>query len=107
MVANYNPSTASGVTWVRCNAVHIVNEYGKTPIIRFNEEKILTIGDEVVTKLSPSSAVVFDAENGVVPLVNPETNLPTGETVTHMQIYQILHSAYLQAAMARDAAEGP
>lgn len=105
MIANYLETSAAGTTWRRCCNVFIDNAYGSTPVIRFGEEKIFNIDGEIVIKPSMPCATVFSA-TGSVPLVDPETNLPTGETITHAEIYRILHSAYLQAAITRDAEEG-
>ena len=104
MSANYLEATASGVTWQRCHNLQISNELGAAPVIRFSEEKVFNIDGTIVKKGMMGCAVLFDP-TATISLVDPATNLPTGETVTHAQAYQILHSAYIQAAMARDAEE--
>lgn len=104
MSGNYLETTASGVTWQRCNSLQISNELGVTPVIRFSEERVFNIDGTIVKKGVMGCAMLFDP-TAVIPLVDPATNLPTGEVVTHAQVYQILHSAYIQAAMARDAEE--
>lgn len=104
MSGNYLETTASGVTWQRCNSLQISNELGATPVIRFGEEKVFNIDGTIVKKGMMGCAVLFDP-TATISLVDPATNLPTGETITHAEVYRILHSAYLQAAMARDAEE--
>lgn len=104
MPQNYLETPTSGVAWVRCKEVTIDNTLGSPAVVRFVEEKVINLDGEFIHKFSPSSAMVFDP-TATISLVDPATNLPTGETITHAEVYRILHSAYLQAAMARDAEE--
>ena len=102
-MSNYKETSVAGTSWVRCSTVIIQNDLGETPTVVFAEQKIINLdGAQQVVQPMGSVRLGFDPD-ATLPLVDPATNLPTGETVTHAQAYQILHSAYLQAAMARDA----
>ena len=104
-MSNYKETTIAGTSWVRCSTVIIQNDLGETPTVVFTEQKIINLdGAQQIVQPTGSVRLGFDP-TATLALVDPDTNLPTGETVTHAQAYQILHSAYIQAAMARDAEE--
>ena len=69
------------------------------------QQQIEQLGDEVVVKDVGNLSVVFDPA-AVIDLVDPATGLPTGQTMTHGDVYVALHSLYLQLATERDAAQG-
>jgi hypothetical protein len=102
-MANYNESAVSGTKWQRCKTVTIKNNYGRLPVAIF-EEEIVTLIDSNLARLGNDSCILdFDAENGSIDLLNPETGAPLGTTCTHTELYVILYSLYMQAATARDA----
>lgn len=104
-MSNYKESSVAGTSWVRCSTVIIQNDLGETPTVVFTEQRVINLdGAQQIVQPMGSVRLGFDPATPL-PLVDPATNLPTGETVTHAQAYQILHSAYIQAAMARDAEE--
>lgn len=103
-MANYKESTVTGSKWQRCRAVTIVNEYQQMPSAYFQEEEVVSIGTEVVKRDNMACVAAFDPVAGVIPLINPETGEPTGTSFSHADLYVVLHSLYLQAAAARDAA---
>ena len=103
-MSNYNEVTAEGVAWTRCNLVEIENGLAAEKRISFHEQRVVALAGKNFTEPTSALLVPFDPAE-TIPLVDPSTNLPTGETTTHAEAYRILHSAYLQAAMARDAEE--
>ena len=104
-MSNYRETTIAGTSWVRCSTVIIQNDLGETPTVVFSEQTVINLdGAQQVVQPKGSLRLGFEP-TALVSLVDPATNLPTGETVTHAEVYRILYSAYLQTAMARDAEE--
>lgn len=104
-MSNYRESAVSGIEWIRCGAVQITNPYQIVPAVTFVEERVLSIvGNDPIFSSAGSITVPFDAAK-VIPLINPETGAPTGASVTYGEAYAILFSAYIAAALERDAAE--
>lgn len=105
-MANYQETTVSGESYVRCNYVKINN--GMTSkIISFQEEKIINLEDETITKNVGSVSEEFKAENAqtAFPMLNPETGQPVdGASMTYEGVYTALYSLYLHLATERDAA---
>ncbi len=102
---NYKESTVVGTSYVRCNRVQIVNKLNQTPWVVFGEEKVITTEDGSVTLPTSGTAEctkLFDPIGGSIALLDPETDTPTGETVSHAKLYQILYSLYLETAQERD-----
>lgn len=116
-MANYKEQTLAGTSWVRCNIMSVSNPLPNTgpkipgtneyigPIARFLEEKVINI-DGIPTVISPESTTCEKrfSPTATITLLNPETNLPTGQTMTHGELYGILYSLYIQTALERDAA---
>lgn len=106
-MANYQETAESGTSWVRATSVHIHNPLGGTPSISFEEEQVLVVGDKtfrngygnMVNRLHKT----FDP-SGFINLRHPVTGQLIGQTVTHEQLYVLLHSLYMEMAEARDAA---
>lgn len=104
---NYDESTVSGQTWQRCHQIVIENPRTGDQVVRFDEERVLLLdgGAEVRTPVG-ALAVVFDPAREI-PLRNPMTGELTGESTTYGAAYVLLYSAYLAAALERDAASAP
>jgi hypothetical protein len=119
---NYNETTLSGSSWVRCNYISISNllqdyedinavampsgvNIDKTPLISFSEETVVTLQNNKVlrTPLGGQSLVKRFNITETFPVLNPETNLPTGQTLSHQDLYVYLYSLYIQTATERDA----
>ena len=112
---NYKQTDVVGVAWTRCRAVTIVNPLkGKGainplngqeqgPMAFFQEEEVLSIPNNIIT--TDKGAISKDyVPTDTIPLLDPATGNPTGESVTQAQLYQILYSLYIQTATARDNA---
>lgn len=101
MTANYKETTTTGTTWTRCTRVVVNNDFGEPPYVLFFEQQVFNVGGSMVRDLGVLRQN-FDPD-GVIPLINPQTGEATGSTITQAEAYAVLYSAYLQAAMARDA----
>ena len=105
MTANYKETTATGTTWTRCTRVVVNNDINETPYVLFFEQQVFNLEGQQTLKDSGVLRQDFEPD-AVIPLINPQTGEATGATVTQAEAYAVLYSAYLQAAMARDAEEG-
>lgn len=102
-MADYKESQIMGSEYTRCSQVVISNPLASTPQVQFYEERVAVIGDRCLFTPSGHIQVRFDADK-VIPLVNPETlGLIPGQSTTMGQLYLALFSAYIQAALERDA----
>lgn len=104
MTANYKEITTTGTTWTRCTRVVVNNDFGEPPYVLFFEQQVFNAGGQQILKDLGVLRQGFDPD-GVIPLINPLTGEATGATITQAEAYAVLYSAYLQAAMARDAEE--
>ena len=106
-MANYNETTVSGSEYTRCNTICITNPYGKTPSVQFGEERATVLGvDRVLFEQTGGISATFDPLK-IISLIDPNTGLPTGVEATYGDVYIMLYSAYVDAALARDAAAVP
>lgn len=104
---DYNESTVTGHTWQRCHQVVVENPRNAAPSVRFDEERVLALnGGAELRQPAGTLAVLFDPAT-VIPLRDPSTGEPTGATATYGEAYVLLYSAYVAAALARDAAAQP
>ena len=104
---DYNESTVTGHTWQRCHQVVIENPRHGARGVRFDEERVLALdGGAELRQPAGTLAVPFDPD-AVIPLRDPDTGELTGATTTYGDAYALLYSAYLAAALARDAAAHP
>lgn len=104
---NYNESTVSGQSWQRCHQIVIENPRTGQQVVRFDEERVLSLdgGFEIRTPAG-SLPVDFDPPREI-PLRDPLTGELTGDSTTYGAAYVLLYSAYLAAALERDAAAAP
>lgn len=105
---NYQESQVEGTKWRRCERIEISNPSApEPPRISFFERDVLSIDGSVVgvSSNAPSFAlsVQYDPD-AVIDLYDPATLEPTGQTVTHADLYVMLFSAYMTTAVARDNA---
>ena len=102
---NYKESTVNGIQWRRAKSVSVYNPYGGTASIRFDEEDIITFGDNIVRNNVPVDvkplALDFNP-TATIDLLDPTTGVPSGATMTHTDLYIALNSLYMQLANARD-----
>lgn len=109
-MSNYNENPVSGTSWTRCRTVAVSNPlagypdlWGTTTEAIFQEETVMILDGKKVGLSSESCSKVFDPVAGTISMADPSTGVLTGETVSHMRLYEILYSLYLQTAKERDA----
>lgn len=106
-MANYNETTATGVSWQRCHRVTVENSLDSTPSVLMFEEEVVEINNKRYNTLLGLIQKPFDPVNGVIQLRNPETGELTGTSVSHLELYTILYSLYIQSALERDSNAPP
>lgn len=103
---NYKEAELVGTAWTRCHTVHIINKYKQNPTVIFGEEQVVELGSStppIITNKGSEILAEFDPVNGSIPLVNPETGESLGTSISHVELYTILYSLYIQKALDRDA----
>jgi len=110
---NYKEQTLSGESYTRAKTViihnpleGIITDYtrmlnNKKSII-FIEETIAILGTDTIVLKESNCIKDFDP-SGVIPILDTVTNIPTGTSITHAELYTILYSLYIQTAVERDA----
>ena len=103
-MSDYKETNVVGKAWSRCFQVVIDNVRGRPPAAQFFEERVLLLdeGQEIRQGQGPL-AVAYDPAR-LIPIRDPQTGEPTGATATYAEAYALLYSAYIEAALARDAA---
>lgn len=104
---NYQESQVGGIKWRRCERIEIQNPSApEVPRIFFHEQDVISVDGAImrVGPAMPSSVHVQYNPTATIDIYDPETLEPTGETVTHAQLYGLLFSAYMTSAVARDEA---
>jgi hypothetical protein len=100
---DYNETTLTGAAWQRCHEVSIANTRNTLPVIQFYEERVIVLDDGAEIRQPLGALTVpFDPAR-LIPLRDPLTGEATGDEMTYGQAYAVLYSAYLEAALARDA----
>lgn len=102
MTINYKEKAITGTEWQRCCTVVIQNQYQIPPEIMFQEEKITSIDNNYIRQPVMGSLVISYTPTKTFQVLNPNDNTPTGTTMTHQDVYNILYSLYMQAALERD-----
>jgi len=100
-MAQYQEQTGQGQVWQRCYSIAVDNPLGGQATITFNEEKVMSIADQVVRTPHAMCRKKFNAQM-TFPIRNPQTGEPTGDTMTHLELYNILYSLYMHTAQQRD-----
>lgn len=97
---DYKETNIVTKSWRRSNRVQITNSVGVPPMIEFTEED--AVNDGILTNVYPAGFIKanFIPEN-TFDILNPETGEVVG-TATHMDVYVLLHSLYINLAVQRD-----
>ena len=101
---DYKEAALSGTEWQRCKTVIINNPLVGLKSIFFQEERVISIGGQDFKQPLDGCSKNFSTE-GVFTLIDPITNLPTGQNMTHNELYVALYSLYMQTALERDTAQ--
>lgn len=102
-MADYKESGLTGTQWQRCKMVTINNPLVGPKTVFFDEERVISLGDQNLKQPVAGCSKNF-AANGSFSLLDPNTNLPTGNTMSHTDLYNALYSLYMQTAWERDTA---
>ena len=103
---DYRQSDVTGQKWRRSCHGEFDNSFGKTPWIRFDWEDRISLADGTTLGTPVGSTLRhFSDPAATLTLCNPETGAPTGQTVTHGELYAILWSLAMESAALQDAAE--
>lgn len=100
---NYREQTETGTSWRRCHEVHIYNPLDGAKRVRMDEQDVVTFNGKTADMNAGYIAKDFDP-TAAIQLLNLDTGLPTGEVMTHAELYQALYSLYMQCAAERDGA---
>jgi hypothetical protein len=89
-MSNYNESNINGTKWSRCSTVTIVNPVEGVPHIIFGEQDVILVdGVTIPISTNKQCRATFDQANGTIPLVNPETGVSLGTSVSHAELYTV------------------
>jgi hypothetical protein len=98
---NYKESNISGVEWQRCHTVTIQNQLELPKKIEFQEEQVIDISEKIYHEWVVGCSAVFDP-TASFDILDLQTNVATGQTMTHQDLYVALYSLYMQVAAERD-----
>ena len=106
-MSDYKETTVSGSSWQRCHQIVIDNPRGGVPTVRFDEEEVLALADQEIKRPMGQLALPFDPARTFV-LRNPVTGevIPDAAS-TYGDVYVLLYSAYMAAALERDTPPEP
>lgn len=91
---NYKQNSITGEAYQRANQVVVDNPLGGIPRISFLEQEIITLSDgRVLQNNVPGCAIEF-SPNNTFPLINIDTDVPTGVVVLHSDLQVMLYSLY-------------
>lgn len=102
MSTNYQESAVTGTKWKRCVRLVCGNPYGGTPVVSFEEEEAVNVGDKTLTFPIRDVFIKPFSAAGSFALLNPLTGIPTGQTMTHAELIGVLYSLYIACATERD-----
>lgn len=97
----YKENEIAGSQWNRFERVVIENPRNGVPVVACTEQQVITLADNEITRTIGGMAFNFNPAEEFA-LLDPETNLPTGETATGAQVRQLIFSYVLHEAMKRD-----
>jgi len=102
---DYRETTEAGTSHRRSFAVHFRNPYAhlEESGVTFEEEDVLVLADRVINIVSGSITAGFTPTE-TFHLMDPATGQPTGVVASHMDVYVMLNSLYIDLALKRDAA---
>jgi len=103
-MANYKETAVSGSSYSRCCEIKIINPLNATPVVAFVEQQATVLLDgKVYTERSDTLTSEYDPAK-LIPMRDPTTGNLTGASTSFADVYNILYSAYIAEAEARDAA---
>lgn len=106
-MANYKHKEITGSQHKRANRVVIDNPYMGPVVITFDEEEVITIDNQNITRSTGSLRKIFTEDKGKTKfkLASPVDNSPLEQEATYQDVYILVHSLYLHLAEERDSEE--
>ena len=101
-MANYKQTDLFGEKYNRVNIVRFNNHYNSIPSVDFNEEEVFVLADGNVIKHDIGILHEEYSETKTFNLINPLTGELGLETMTHKELFTILHGLYLTLGIERD-----
>ena len=101
----YPETVAQSTSSRRMFAAHVTAPRGNPAgrQITFEEESVIVIGARIISQAAGSvGGALVPADT--FPVLNPNTGAATGQTATHLDLYRLLYSLYMDLAAKRDAA---
>lgn len=100
---SYQKTDITGESWRRCHTVQVSNQLNQDKVITFLEEVVYSLSDGASMKQYVDGCkTMFDANQSFALL--DQAGNPTGQFMTHAQLYQALSSLYVDTAAKRDNA---
>lgn len=103
----YRLAEVAGQEYTRCYQVVIDNPLNAAPAAVFFEQRVIESGAGPAIVAPAGQCVLPYNPATVIALRDPATGEETGQTLTAAQVYAIVYSAYLHAALERDGAGEP
>ncbi len=100
-LTKYTEAEGTASTWTRCTRAFINNPLNSTATVTFYEEDVVSLGDKVISAERGSVSKQF-SPTGIIEIRDPDTGELTGDTVSHLYLYNILYSLYINEALLRD-----
>lgn len=105
-MANYNESNINGVSWQRAKSILIRNEYGKTPEVIVEKEKLIHSDGDVIAAPVRGIRFTFSDITETFPLVDPlNDDAPLGSEGNAGMLQVMLHSFILHKMKQEDEKE--
>lgn len=106
-MANYKQTAIAGDKYNRASIVRFNNHQGAIPSVDINEEEVIALADNTVIKRDV--AVLHEAFEATKTfrLVDPLTGALGTTTMTHLELFTILHGLYLTLGDLRDNPVAP
>lgn len=93
-----NLSNVSGTKWTRRHTVNISNQLNSQKTINFLQEQVFDLGSNILKQHIDVCQVQFNPTQSFNLL--DESDQPTGQTMTHQQLYQAINSLYVDTKTA-------
>lgn len=100
MSYKFDSKPVSGDSYVRCPQVIVDNRLDKTPLVTFHRERILGLDGGAIMREPMSPRIVPFDPAASVDVIDPETGDPTGQTITHGELYALIYSVFIAAEAA-------
>ena len=101
----YRSASIDGTQYDRAYQIVIDHPLHRAPRATFFEERVITTPTGSLSRAVGECHLAYDP-TALVPLLDPTTGDPTGQSVSMGELYAMLYSVYIHTATARDQAGG-